>query len=73
MTAKLAVETIRKLSLRLGQIDHIRAYMETSLELSGRRASLRSEMQAGGVTIVDTPHAGGKDGKLNELENSNSI
>lgn len=57
-----AVSLIRAVAHTYGHVQLIKAYMETSLERAGRASSIRSELQSSGVSIIDTPHNGSKDG-----------
>lgn len=60
-------ETCRRLrerALQEGRIISFRAYCSTEFERGARSTEVRSQLQASGVTIVDTPHNGSKEGGL---------
>lgn len=57
-----AVSLLRAVAHSYGHVQLIKAYMETSLERNGKASNIRSELQSSGVSIIDTPHNGSKDG-----------
>lgn len=57
-----AVSLLRTHALKYGHVSSIKAYMDTNFEQSAIRSKTRSELQTSGVSIIDTPHNGGKEG-----------
>ncbi|KAI0078985.1 hypothetical protein K474DRAFT_1592877 [Panus rudis PR-1116 ss-1] len=52
---------IRRIALEFGSIKVFKAYIETSEHNSPRALTVRSELTASGVSIIDCPHNGRKD------------
>ena len=55
------VKKIRKLALQDGIVKTFKAYMQLSDQPSKTPASIRSELQSCGVSLIDCPHSGRKD------------
>ncbi|KAJ3514759.1 hypothetical protein NMY22_g14637 [Coprinellus aureogranulatus] len=62
LTGYEAADAIRRVAKQFGSVTLFKAYLEVSEQvLSPRSMSLRSELQASGVSLTDCPHNGRKD------------
>lgn len=58
LTGYEVVENIRSMAQAFGSVKLFKAYLEVSQQIS---SSLRTELQASGVSLTDCPHNGRKD------------